>query len=89
MKMTPKPNENELEDLDNCETTAGKSRPVIPGNAEVAKQFRLLKGNELVVVGDYIAGKHDGFEPWEGPGGFRADSFVMAVYRNLGARSPR
>lgn len=45
------------------------------------KHFRRLKWNELVSRGDFVADEHQGFEPWEGPGGFRADSFVKPIYR--------
>jgi hypothetical protein len=53
----------------------------------VAKHFRRLKPNELVSHGDFVQDGHSGFEPWEGPGGFRADSFVKAIYRKLPQRS--
>ena len=49
--------------------------------------FRLLKFNELVSVGDYVIGKDNGFEPWDGPRGFQAGSFVQPIYRRDGARS--
>ncbi len=49
--------------------------------------FRLLKFNELVSVGDYVIGKDNGFEPWDGPRGFQAGSFVQPIYRRNGARS--
>jgi hypothetical protein len=47
----------------------------------VVKHFRRLKMNELVGRGDFIADPHLGFKPWEGPTGFRADSFVKPIYR--------
>jgi len=43
--------------------------------------FRLLKTDELVSQGDFVADGPHGFKLWEGPGGFRADSFVRAIYR--------
>ena len=43
--------------------------------------FRRLKRNELVRIGDYVEDGHQGFELWEGPSGFWADSFVKAIYR--------
>lgn len=49
--------------------------------AAVAKDFRRLKANELVSRGDFTAHEQRGFEPWEGPTGFRADAFVKAIYR--------
>lgn len=49
--------------------------PGIPAN------FRLLKWNEVVRRGDFVPDEHQGFELWEGPAGFRADSFMKPVYR--------
>ena len=43
--------------------------------------LRRLKWNELVTHGDFIEDKIRGFELWEGPTGFRADAFVMPIYR--------
>jgi hypothetical protein len=45
------------------------------------KGFRRLKSSELVSLGDFVANEGRGFELWEGPGGFRADSFVKPIYR--------
>jgi len=45
--------------------------------------LRRLKWNELVRRGDYVADGQQGFEPWEGPSGFRADAFVKQIYRRL------
>ena len=50
------------------------------------KRFRRLKFNELVSVGDYVAGKDNQFEPWDGPRGFQAGSFVQPIYRAQGRR---
>lgn len=47
------------------------------------KRFRRLKWNELVRRGDFVMDGHQGFEPWEGPSGFRADAFVKTIYRKL------
>jgi len=44
-------------------------------------RLRRLKWNELVSRGDFVADERHGFEPWEGPSGFRADSFVKPIYR--------
>jgi hypothetical protein len=52
----------------------------------ILKHLRLLKWNERVRRGDLVPDGHQGFEPWEGPGGFRADSFVKQIYRRLGRR---
>jgi hypothetical protein len=53
----------------------------------LAEQLRPLKLNELVRRGDYVGNGHHGFEPWDGPGGFRADAFVQKIYRQRGRRS--
>jgi hypothetical protein len=52
-------------------------------SAAHSKCLRPLKRNELVRRGDFIEDGHDGFEPWEGPSGFRADAFVKQIYRRL------
>jgi hypothetical protein len=56
-------------------------------NPHVPKNLRRLKSHELVSVGDFVADEHRGFELWEGPSGFRADSFVKAIYRRAEGRS--
>ena len=48
------------------------------------KQMRRLAWNELVSQGDFIADGHKGFELWDGPSGFRANSFVKTIYRQVG-----
>jgi hypothetical protein len=53
----------------------------------VLGRLRPLKWNELVRRGDFVADGHQGFEPWEGPSGFRADAFVKQIYRQLKHRS--
>jgi hypothetical protein len=58
-----------------------KSDPLTPAAAAVVKHFRRLKMNELVGRGDFVADPLLGFKPWEGPTGFRADSFVKPIYR--------
>jgi len=52
----------------------------------IPAQFRKLEWNELVGRGDFVADGHEGFKPWEGPTGFRADSFVDTIYRQYGRR---
>lgn len=47
----------------------------------VPKRIRRLKWNEVVCRGDFVVDEHQGFEPWEGPSGFRADAFVKPIYR--------
>lgn len=64
--------------LEQTQRTSGTSAPAKAG---VAKQFRRLKRYELVTLGDFVADEHRGFKPWEGPSGFRADSFVKQIYR--------
>jgi hypothetical protein len=49
--------------------------------AEIPEHLRPLKWNELVRPGDFVADGKQGFEPWVGPSGFRADSFVKQIYR--------
>jgi hypothetical protein len=47
------------------------------------ERFRPLKWDERVRRGDFVEDGHLGFEPWEGPAGFRADTFVKQIYRRL------
>jgi hypothetical protein len=49
--------------------------------AVATKRFRRLKWNERVSLGDFVRNEHRRFELWQGPGGFRADSFVQPIYR--------
>ena len=49
----------------------------------VLEQLRLLKWHERVRRGDFVADGRQGFELWEGPGGFRADAFMKQIYRRL------
>jgi hypothetical protein len=51
--------------------------------AIVPEGLRPLKWNELVQRGDFVKDGHEGFEPWEGPSGFRADAFIKQIYRRL------
>jgi hypothetical protein len=62
-------------------------KPEALNNDSLPKRFRRLKAHELVSQGDYVANEHQGFELWEGPGGFRADAFVKAMYRQVPSRS--
>jgi hypothetical protein len=55
--------------------------------AGVPERFRRLKWNELVSLGDFVRNEHRRFELWQGPGGFRADSFVKPIYRRDESRS--
>ena len=51
--------------------------------------FRRLRSHELVFFGDYVEDESLGFQSWEGPGGFRAGSFVKPVYRMKRTVIPR
>lgn len=43
--------------------------------------LRCLKYDELVRAGDFVMNARQEFELWEGPAGFRADSFLKPIYR--------
>lgn len=64
-------------------TKVARARTRAPRASEAAGPgvFRRLKWNELVSQGDFVANGRQGFELWEGPGGFRAHSFVKPIYR--------
>lgn len=51
--------------------------------------LRRLDFNELVSTGDFVMNEQREFEEWEGPNGFRADSFVKPIYRRKDDRSIR
>lgn len=53
----------------------------------ISKLFRRLKWNEVVRRGDFVANGRRALEPWEGPGGFRADAFVKTIYRRKYCRA--
>jgi hypothetical protein len=67
----------------------GEGSPAAPilELVDVPKRLRRLKRNELVTRGDFVVDMQRGFEPWEGPGGFRADAFLKPVYRRDASRS--
>ncbi len=46
-----------------------------------AAGLRPLEWNELVRRGDFVSDGQEGFEPWDGPSGFRADAFIKQIYR--------
>jgi hypothetical protein len=52
---------------------------------EPPEKLRPLKWNERVESGDFVEDGRGGFEPWDGPRGFRADSFIKQIYRRLDA----
>jgi hypothetical protein len=45
------------------------------------KGFRRLKFNELVSEGDFVQDETRGMQPWDGPRGFQAGSFVKPIFR--------
>ncbi|HKI68878.1 MAG TPA: hypothetical protein VKA67_04770 [Verrucomicrobiae bacterium] len=89
MKPNLEPAEKDAEFGVNC--AAGPTQRTggtgAPAKAGVPKRYRRLKCNELVSHGDFVADEHRGFEPWEGPNGFRANSFIKPVYRYYASRS--
>jgi hypothetical protein len=58
-------------------------------SVDVPKGYRQLKWNEVVIQGDFLVDENRGFEPWQGPGGFRADTFVKPIYRRGKVRPSR
>jgi hypothetical protein len=75
--------EKDFEDMSSCasKTTQPARKPGAVAKARVPGHFRRLDWNEVVCRGDFVADERLGLEPWEGPGGFRADAFVKAIYR--------
>jgi len=63
------------------ETEADEAVVAASPESLAAAGLRRLEWNELVRKGDFVVDGHDGFEPWEGPSGFRADAFVKQIYR--------
>ncbi len=68
----------------NCMPPDLKLEAVAPGDG--LKNFRRLKRGEVVIHGDWVDDAQRGFEPWAGPGGFHADTFVNPIYRKKGHR---
>ena len=83
MKLSMKPTRKDYEDMASCvtNTTQRVKGSEVSANAGIPKRLRRLKWNELVRAGHFVADGQRGFEPWEGLGGFRADSFVKPIYR--------
>jgi hypothetical protein len=81
--LNPNPTERNRDRVVNCaiKPTKRTGKPDGPTRARVPERFRRLKWNELVCQGDFVADERLGLEPWEGPGGFRADAFVKPIYR--------
>ena len=53
----------------------------VAASFSVPKGFRRLEWDEVVTQGDYLVDEKRGFELWQGPGGFRADTFLKPIYR--------
>jgi hypothetical protein len=53
----------------------------IDSSDTVPENLRPLKWDELVRRGDFVEDGRGGFEPWDGPSGFRADAFIKQIYR--------
>jgi hypothetical protein len=89
--MKPNPNLT-TPPADDASHVSGKPTPGVSSAgallaAQQSKGYRRLKGNEMVSRGDFVVHELRGFEPWEGPGGFRADSFRTPIYRRPVGRS--
>ena len=73
------------------EVTAGDDQTANAGGVLTTiaepKGFRRLKFNELVSLGDFVHDDSLGLQPWDGPRGFQAGSFVKPIYRPQRIRS--
>ena len=63
------------------------SQTIASASGVTPKSWRLLKPSEFVRRGDFMVNDAAGVELLEGSAGFRADSFVKQIYRQLG-RAP-
>jgi hypothetical protein len=54
----------------------------------VPPNLRRLESNERVRPGDFEEDGSQGFKPWDGPPGFRADAFVKTIYRRQAPSLP-
>jgi len=76
---------------DFTESALAEQEPSVRDDAEaeaameagVPQGFRRLKWDEPVLAGDFVVHEQSGFEPWEGPAGFRAASFLKPIYRRM------
>jgi len=75
MKLNPEPIRSDGNNPTGCAIQFAPA--VIPTN------FRRLKSHEVVSRGDYVVDQTRGLEPWEGPSGFRAGSFIKLIYRRI------
>ena len=57
-----------------------------PAITDTPKSLRRLAWNELVKRGDFVEDGKAGYEPWVGPSGFHADSFIKTIYRKYSPR---
>jgi hypothetical protein len=73
----------------NFKSLAGRGESAVVMNPGRKSEFRRLKAGERVWIGDYVRSPSGGYEPWEGPGGFSADSFACPVYRLRRGALPR
>jgi len=83
MKLNRNPTGRNRERTADCAARSMQptGEPAAQSGAGVLERFRRLKWNEVVCHGDFVADERLGLEPWEGPGGFRADTFVKPIYR--------
>jgi len=88
MKLNRNPAGRNRERVMDCaaKPTQRTGDPEALSGAGVPERFRRLKWNEVVCHGDFVADERLGLEPWEGPGGFRADTFVKPIYRRNESR---
>src|SRR5512137_215931 len=91
MKLNLVRAERNHERVVNCATNPNQrtAEPEALARTSVSKRFRRLKRNESVWHGDFVADECLGLQRWEGPGGFRADTFVRPVYRLKGTERVR
>jgi hypothetical protein len=66
---------------------SGEARPAAFSEqariAEPPPGFRRLQKDEIAQRGDFVMNNLQEVDSWEGPGGFRAGSFVMPIYRRV------
>ena len=79
----------DIADNGGADTVQLRGKPTsLSAKVVIPKNFRELKWNERVSPGDFVMNGQD-LEPWEGPSGFQAHSFVRPIYRATKAgRSP-
>lgn len=60
-----------------------QSRHLLTLATTAPESFRRLAWDELVKRGDFVENGNQGFEPWVGPSGFHAGTFIRTIYRKL------